>query len=615
MSFLNLGGFLFALALPVVVVFYLLKRKRVVRLVPSTLLWQRFMAESQASAPFQKLRHNWLLLLQLLLMALVVLAIARPYFSGATSAAKLQVVILDASASMQSVDETPNRFEKARSEALKLVDALNPRQGQQMLVMIAGASAEVKQSPTSDKASLRRALEQAVVSDSQTHLVEALRVAETLTRNNPKAEIHLFSDGAVSGLEEFESRDLRLSYHRVGQRVENIGIVSLDVKANPEDPSKRAIFSSVANYSLTPVDTTMELLFDGQLVESKLIRVGATNTQPVIFIASQVTNGVFTVKVNHPDDLAADNQASIVSRLPLPVQVLMVSRGNRFLEKALAAASPHIEVSRATDFTDAAAKFDLVVLDDVIPSVWPTGNVLAIHVANTNWFEGGIGVVEAPAIVDWKNTHPLLRFVSFDSVQVAQSLAVSAQSWGISLVDSPSSPLILAGEMGRQRVVWVGFDTLQSTWPLRISFPIFIANAVDWLNPGTAKMDRFLVRAGEAFRLPLDEPQAVARIVGPDAKESTVPLGATARELVFGATGRQGQYKVFLGTNEWVFCANVLDADESNTRPRPSLEVGKLLQVSETPSKRSNLEYWRWFAMAGLAVMMLEWWWFHRRTA
>ena len=68
MSFLSPIAFAFAAAILVVVVFYLLKRKRVVKLVPSTLLWQKFLAETQASAPFQKLRHNWLLLLQILLL-------------------------------------------------------------------------------------------------------------------------------------------------------------------------------------------------------------------------------------------------------------------------------------------------------------------------------------------------------------------------------------------------------------------------------------------------------------------------------------------------------------------------------------------------------------------
>ena len=52
MSFLSPLAFLFALSLPAVVVFYLLKRKRVVKLVPSTLLWQKFLAETQASAPW-----------------------------------------------------------------------------------------------------------------------------------------------------------------------------------------------------------------------------------------------------------------------------------------------------------------------------------------------------------------------------------------------------------------------------------------------------------------------------------------------------------------------------------------------------------------------------------
>src|SRR3954469_25659191 len=106
MRFLAPAAFLFALTIPVVIVFYLLKRKRIVRLVPSTLLWQKFLAESQASAPFQRLRHNWLLLLQLLMLILAILALARPYFSGKSTGGRLLVVILDGSASMQSTDES-----------------------------------------------------------------------------------------------------------------------------------------------------------------------------------------------------------------------------------------------------------------------------------------------------------------------------------------------------------------------------------------------------------------------------------------------------------------------------------------------------------------------------
>src|SRR5258705_13692627 len=112
------AAFAFAAAIPVVIVFYLLKRKRVVKLVSSTLLWQKFLAETQASAPFQKLRHNWLLILQILLLVLAVLALARPYFSGKTEGGRTLVVILDVSASMQATDESPSRFEKARADAL-----------------------------------------------------------------------------------------------------------------------------------------------------------------------------------------------------------------------------------------------------------------------------------------------------------------------------------------------------------------------------------------------------------------------------------------------------------------------------------------------------------------
>src|ERR1041384_6954092 len=211
MNFLAPAAFAFAATIPVVVLFYLLKRKRVVKLVSSTVLWQRFLAETQASAPFQRLRHNWLLILQILLLLLAVLALSRPYFATKAKNSQLRVVILDASASMQSTDEEPSRFEKARAEALKWVDSL--QDNDKMVVLQVAANTEVKQSETSEKSALRRALQSCAAVNSPTRLVPALKMAESLVRDRSSAEIHLFSDGAVSDLSEFENKALPLVYH------------------------------------------------------------------------------------------------------------------------------------------------------------------------------------------------------------------------------------------------------------------------------------------------------------------------------------------------------------------------------------------------------------------
>lgn len=618
MRFLAPIAFAFASVLPLVVLFYLLKRKRVTRLVPSTVLWQRFLAETQASAPFQKLRHNWLLLFQLLMLCLLILALARPYFSGTVRSGGLQVLVLDASASMQATDESPSRFERARAEALKLVDALGEGGSAQMAVLVAGSQTEVKQSRTANKAALRRALESARPSDSPSRVVDALRVAESLTRNEALSEVHLFSDGSVPDLSEFETKDLRLVFHKVGQRADNLAITSLDIKANPENPEQRAIFTSVANFSQQDREVRLDLSFEGSLVESRVVSVGPTNTTPVVFLAAQDRDGVFQVRFEANDDLAVDNEASRVSLLPQPVRVILVSPGNRLMERALMAAGSHVELELVRDY-DAALEqrgdHDMVVLDDVMPSVWPTVPLLAFAVANTNWFEGSLGRMEAPSIVDWRSTHPLLRFVSFDNVQIAESWVVPRSDWAVPLVESPQSALILAGELGRQRIVWVGFNPLESTWPLRISFPIFIANSLEWLNPAALKEELFAIRPGDAIRYPLVSTIEEARVILPDNSVERVPLGPDVTEFVFGRTAKRGLYRVELGTNRLVFAASLLDATESNIQPRESIRIGRFTEIAADQEKRASLEYWRWFALAALGVLMFEWWWFHRRTA
>ena len=618
MSFLAPLSFLFALTIPVVVLFYMLKRKRAVKLVSSTVLWQRFLAESQASKPFQKLRNNWLLLIQVLLLILVVLALVRPYFVGDSKQTQLRVVVLDGSASMQATDEDPTRFDKARAEALKWVDGL--RDNEQMMVLLAGANTEVKQSPTSDKTALRRAIQSCRASDAPARLADALKTASAFTYEKRgeeeviSGEIHLFSDGSFPPLAELETKNLPLVYHRIGSSANNVGIVSLDVRSNPENQAERAVFASVANFSTNSAKAQIELLFDGQSQQIRPLNLAPTNTQPLVFVAPQAKDGIFTVRLTATDDLPTDNEASIVSLLPQPVKLLLVTRGNQLLEKALRAL-PNVQLTVAPALAETPTSLDLVVLDNVVPTKWPAVNLLAIHTAESDWFESAPTTVKSPIVVDWRSTHPLMRFVSFDNVPIAETLGVKTPPWGISVVDSAQAPLIVAGERDGRRIVWIGFDVLESLWPMRISFPIFMANAVDWLNPSAAKSEQFTVRAGDPLRFRFPQPVGTAEITKPDGTKQEVDVGADARDVVFGDTGRQGTYRLKAGTNDVTFCVNLLDSTESNITPREELPFGRYAKTTASTVKRANVELWRWIALAGLALLLFEWWYYNKRTA
>src|SRR5688572_27566842 len=298
MNFLAPAAVAFAAAIPVVILFYLLKRKRVVHLVSSTLLWQKFLAETQASSPFQRLRHNWLLIIQILVLLLAIFALMRPYLAGEGKSGRLRVAILDASASMTAKDVQPNRFERAKAELEKLIDSL--KGNDQLVLLVAAAHTEVKQSATTDKVALRRALASCGPMETPTRLAEAFKLAETLVRNRPEnegPEIHLFSDGAATGLDDFENKNLPLVYHRFGTSGDNLGIVSLDVRANPADPAQRAVFASIVNVSTNTQAAEIELLFESDLLETRTVTLAPTNTQPLVFLAPQPKDGVFTLRI------------------------------------------------------------------------------------------------------------------------------------------------------------------------------------------------------------------------------------------------------------------------------------------------------------------------------
>ena len=68
-----------------------------------------------------------------------------------------------------------------------------------------------------------------------------------------------------------------------------------------------------------------------------------------------------------------------------PARVLLVTRGNAYLERAFTSLA-NARVTAVADLTDPEEEFDVTVLDDVLPTVWPKGNTLAIRSAPTKIF-------------------------------------------------------------------------------------------------------------------------------------------------------------------------------------------------------------------------------------
>src|ERR1043166_665256 len=123
-----------------IVLMYILKLRRKDVVVSSTFLWRQVIRDVQANAPFQKLRKNLLLFLQLLAALLLVLALTRPFWRGKGIGGGGGVIVVDTSGSMAATDVGPSRLDEAKREASKIVREMRP--ADQMLVISAAARPE-----------------------------------------------------------------------------------------------------------------------------------------------------------------------------------------------------------------------------------------------------------------------------------------------------------------------------------------------------------------------------------------------------------------------------------------------------------------------------------------
>ena len=619
MNFILPIAFWLLALLPLVVLLYFLKLKRRNEVISSTYLWRRATYDLRVNSPFQKLRKNLLLWLQLLFLALLILALARPTRDMTQQGGKRYICLIDTSASMSARDVRPNRLETAKREALRLIDDMSRKDT--MMLMTFDLKPRVLVPFTGIQSRLREALAEVKTRETGTDCKQALDLILSLTRDMDAVELYLLSDGAFAHYAPAEVGALNLNYVCAGKACANVGITALDARRTLEAWDQPQIFARVQNFGPVAEEVRVDIFVNDLLFDARTVTVPARGSQAVIFSDPGIEEGIVKLVLNLDDDLAADNTAWLQLIKPTDIRTLVVTEGNYFLELA-AAKDPlcaPVFIS-AADYEARvaagklkAADYGLVVFDRYAPKTLPPGSYLFLDaVPPLEGFEDQ-GNVENPIVIDWDTIHPVNQYVTYANLFLESAIRLRAPRDAHTLVDSAAGPLILWWSSPNHRIILVGFDLFNSRWPLRVSFPVFLANAIRHLGAAHQVAEGVSIRPGSAVTVNVLPGADEIAVLKPDGKTVTAPVRGS--RVTFSDTTQCGPYVFRLPAGRTqTHVVNLLDTQESDTTPAESLPWKENPVAARVTARKENREFWPWLVVLGLTIIMLEWYVYNRRA-
>ena len=630
MRFISAGALWWLWLSAPIIILYLLKLKRTRHVVSSVLLWRRAIQEMEANVPFRKLRRNLLLILQLAALTLIVLALSRPAVTSHALAQGSTVIVVDATASMGARDEangSRTRLERAKQLVNEMLRGVG---GPTRAALVEAAGRPRLVCPlTSDGSRLAAALVEIKQTDETGDLHEAILLATELAKAQQGSEVVVISDGGGTG-GPIDAKPIQIRYLRVGQRANNVGIVAMNTRSLTG--GRQELFASVANFGETERRVQADLRVNGALVDVRTLDLGpalegdsggaphdleVSNRRSLVFDSLPPGGGVAELKLDVDDDLPADNVAYTIvdsSRRP----AVGVASANRFVWQALAT-NPDIEARRVPAGQESELEhYDVLIAEgDQAPSALKsTRSALCINPANVPGLLSTEDGVQAPAAtgnISADPSHPVNTYISYGAINFDRRSVLKVAGWLSPIVSDSAGGLIWAGQDKGRRVVVLGFDLSKTDLPVRMEFPILMANCIAWLSQGAGGgpadgAQSQAIRTGQPFRLQSASPRITIQRPDGSLTQSETRDGVAT----FDDTGQVGVYTAKDANSR--FAASLLSSIESDTRPRDSLSssTGKIQSSSET--YKSYREIWSWVLCGALVVLGVEWLIYLRRA-
>jgi hypothetical protein len=489
------------------------------------------------------------------------------------------------------------------------------------------------------------------------------------------ATLFIFSDGRFDEVQGFSLGNLEPVYRKIGKpEAVNVGIVAFSVGQNELRPEQLQAFARLENFGRQDANVSVDLYLNEVLSNADRLKVPAGQGRGVAFPLSRVESGVLHLKIAADDDLIVDDEAWAPVNPPRRAKVLMVSPDNEPLRYALQGgpAQELAEVTIATpDFlrkpeyqAQAASRaYDLVIYDRCQPDQMPQANTLFVAAVppepklgeterqenettetkeensedeeedtkekkakEAKWWKAG-PVVYVPGIIDTDFAHPLMQWLDLSNVQIADGTPLEVPPGGTVLIDTDAGPMFAVAPregfedavLGFQLAIYRRQDkdgAYQGLigWPIRASFPGFVLNVLQYLGTQHDAAAGGSVRPGRPVTLDAFGPGQKMTVRMPSGNRVELPQNK-AGKIGFTQTTELGVYDVLLGEKTVRrFAVNLFQPSESDIPPKESIQLGWVKVEGKSAWEAVRREMWKLLLLAGLAVLLVEWYIYNRRV-
>ena len=277
------------------------------------------------------------------MLLLAALALAEPVWLVHVPKRGDIVLVMDASASMQTRTARGTRFERARQKALDLIDQCHA--AQRMLIIEAARTPRLVSSWSQSTAAARDLIRDLQAWDVPGSLDAALALALSCVDPAGDDSVYLITDGAGGGISELLERHPTVIPLVVTGGGDNVGITRFDMRPQPDAGRSYELMLEIKSFMSRPTTFAVRLTMDHSTLYDAPVTLAALEKKRLIVPYDGPVSGIVRAELDIDDDLRVDNRAALAPAGSGDLWVLLLSKGNYFLEKLLKA-HPRVMVKR-----------------------------------------------------------------------------------------------------------------------------------------------------------------------------------------------------------------------------------------------------------------------------